>query len=328
MSHNRKDGRWAIKVNHLSYTDMKLIVKTRNYALFPDSRPNYLRHCVQNIARGLLQYKRYPTNDLHWFLQDRNTRYRRDSRNLGRTDVIKLLEVADDNPHFDRFMELPLEVRCMVYEYSKSTMSAIADSESCFKTPTLPALSQVSHLVRFESLEVFYRTKHFPLFILFPSWERARNYPALLPILAPHSHVFLRCTETRDIRSSRHFQLFVGAFDRTTHSPHPNMVVLISTKSKSVVAFSNIIIRDNEMSAGFEESGLTFSQYNRANGNERLSGRRSELRRYMDTLALKAGSLTGRQICDFCEGIQTELMGENYRLFRSFPLRLLIQLIQ
>lgn len=130
-------------------------------------KTSYLRQCVEKVEKGLLQYKRYTTNDLHQFLRDRNVLPGNGDWTISRANVIKLLEVADNNLRFVRFMELPPEIRSIIYDYAMNTntVAAIERPDTSLLIPDLPALSHVSRLIRIESLDRFYKTKRFPLSI-------------------------------------------------------------------------------------------------------------------------------------------------------------------
>ncbi|KAK3722717.1 hypothetical protein LTR37_002288 [Vermiconidia calcicola] len=68
--------------------------------------------------------------------------------------VIQLLETADERPFhvfFDRFANLPPELRVRIYELYFESLGAL----SC---PSQPPISKVSRMLRMESLPMFYQT--------------------------------------------------------------------------------------------------------------------------------------------------------------------------
>lgn len=323
MAQLNQDTRWSIQLDHLSLATLKSILKAKNYSTTAGCKKPYLRQCVERVEKGLMQYKRYTTKDLHQFLQDRNVLPGSDDWNISRAEVIKLLEVADNNLHFVRFMDLPTEIRSMVYDYAinTNTIAGIDRPDKPLLMPDLPALSQVSRLVRMECLDLFYKTARFPLFI-WPFRRRSHDYPSRYMILGPGSHVFLRCTEDRNVRSIRHFELFIGTFDHSLASPHTIMVVQIFLKTKSVVVLSH-----NPAALGSGSRDLGGWHLNEKSIAVAIGQRNESLMGYLETLATKAGSFTGHQIYTFCKDIQLGVLHDSNLMFHYLSLRLLIDIV-
>ena len=73
---------------------------------------------------------------------------------------MEILEEADENMGFERLLDLPPELRVLIYGF-------YFDSLPKLREPVQPPLSQVSRLLRQESLPVFYSTCTFKLSDLF-----------------------------------------------------------------------------------------------------------------------------------------------------------------
>lgn len=72
----------------------------------------------------------------------------------GKSDLVDLLEQADDDASFTKLLDLPPELRVRIYELHFEALPSI-------HTPVQPPLVQASKLIREESLPVFYQTCRF-----------------------------------------------------------------------------------------------------------------------------------------------------------------------
>jgi hypothetical protein len=90
-------------------------------------------------------------------------------------ELIDLLSEADENPRFDRFAELPAELRVQIYEYY---VDAFSDVENTLRPPPLALMSK--QLME-EVMPIFYARSVFELHYYernpFDHWQPARYFP-------------------------------------------------------------------------------------------------------------------------------------------------------
>jgi hypothetical protein len=89
-------------------------------------------------------------------------------RSLENVDPVQLLESADRARTFNRFLDLPPELRNMIYRY----VTASPDPQMALVRPEVPAICQAFHQLRAESLPVFYSTNLFAFNISAKVYER------------------------------------------------------------------------------------------------------------------------------------------------------------
>lgn len=120
------------------YFHHKSVTKSRALAL-------YVR-----LQRGLLSYDKYPIEELKRFATDRGLQL--PLSRVSRSRLIESLELADDDATFDRFDDLPPEIRLDVF-----------DLHFCFLAPTMdsramqPPVTLASRTFRHEALPLFFK---------------------------------------------------------------------------------------------------------------------------------------------------------------------------
>jgi hypothetical protein len=75
----------------------------------------------------------------------------------GRTPIRNLHQDSNDNQFFERFIDLPLEIRTMIYREYLDNLGTISPDQQ----DTQPALTRASSQLREESLPVYYRHNTF-----------------------------------------------------------------------------------------------------------------------------------------------------------------------
>ena len=113
------------------------------------SRLIYLLHRAE---RGLLSYDKCSVAELQRFAVDRRLTGRA-VKPSSKASLVKKLEHADRRLQFHSFMGLSPEIRCMIYEFHFSTFETV-------EAKPLP-ITQVSQLVKRESLPLFYKRSRF-----------------------------------------------------------------------------------------------------------------------------------------------------------------------
>ena len=109
--------------------------------------------------RKLLRYHHCTDAELYKSIHDRGLktyslmerpRTKRKLCNRDRKPLVSVLEAADEELRFDKFLELPIELRCLVYEYY------LAPCGRTIECSELPRLADASPLIRREFLPVFF----------------------------------------------------------------------------------------------------------------------------------------------------------------------------
>ena len=114
--------------------------------------------------RGLLSYEAYKIAELRVFCRQRNVQL---ARNMKKVEIVSVLEREDENATFDRFLDLPAELRNHVYSLHFGTLE--------IKSPSIPPpITSVSRQLRQESLALFFSTCT-PTFV-FPTRRHLRGY--------------------------------------------------------------------------------------------------------------------------------------------------------
>lgn len=206
--------RWQVDYQHLSSEAMNAILEAKNYPEVQarTSRSSITRS-IRNVDKGLLYYRRCSDIELHCFLQDRRIALPDDHSDT-RAKKIKLLEDADKDLVFPHFMALPVEIRCLIYEYSMSSIRDIERSKPPSQMPTTPALATVSRLVSLEVLGVFYKTMAFPLFVLHGRHDDVMNTDDAYPIIETQTVSFLRHMKAMRMKSIRHFTVLFSRYGK------------------------------------------------------------------------------------------------------------------
>ena len=114
----------------------------------------------RRVQRGLLWYIPIPNADLRKFIDDRGLQTVHNYNAIATTktasiipknELVQILEKADDEATFERFTELPPELRSRVYELHFQSF------EEPLYAPSQPPITKVSKLLRTESTPLFYQ---------------------------------------------------------------------------------------------------------------------------------------------------------------------------
>jgi hypothetical protein len=150
---NKHQEYWKLDTIHdRKIKNVKNIFKKKNFYFPSAAKANKISSLYSRYQLGRPSYAGYDLGDLVGFCQGRGLQQpmqHRSKKEL-KADLVTVLEKADINMTFNRFTDLPAEIRVRIY-------SIHFDSFPVLKAPVQPPISQVSHLIRKESLPVFYQ---------------------------------------------------------------------------------------------------------------------------------------------------------------------------
>ncbi|CZT19157.1 uncharacterized protein RCC_05003 [Ramularia collo-cygni] len=134
-------------------------LSTRNFACIRKTSWSRVAYLCTRAQRGMISYDKRLIGDLRQFCKERDFQM---FKNLKKKELIELLERKDEEATFPRFMELPPELRIMIYEHSFDTSIDHSGSSqwqewraSSFYTIP-PRVTYASKALRQESLPIFY----------------------------------------------------------------------------------------------------------------------------------------------------------------------------
>lgn len=156
------DGYWRLskKRQDLTAKDIRSHLASRHYYTPHKMKKADLEDNLYRANRGLMSYYNITNDRLRGFLKDRKIDLQQTiiGNRLGTArELIQVLQDADENLKFEKFTELPPELRNMVYEYY------FASFDQPIYAPTQPPLTLTCRLLRKESLPIFYSSSEFLL---------------------------------------------------------------------------------------------------------------------------------------------------------------------
>lgn len=144
--------------SNLSVGAMRQMLEKRGYHVGKLKDQDKLRWQLQRSDQGLLSYLGRPNSELRALIRARDLETDFGPGNIGqRFELLEVLEEADQNPEFERFMDLPPELRARIYEYYFLSL------KEPLLAPTQPPLTLTNRMIRQESLPLFYATCSFEL---------------------------------------------------------------------------------------------------------------------------------------------------------------------
>lgn len=152
----RDDEYWKCKrnTNILTAKEIKAILKDRGYAVGESTGKTRLISHLKRSDRGLISYNPYSNDELRRLVHARRIwlDFDEEYRVGTREELLRALERADDEPTFNRFSDLPAELRTRVYKYHFSDFSSI-----WLYAPIQPPITRASSLLRKEALPLFHQ---------------------------------------------------------------------------------------------------------------------------------------------------------------------------
>ena len=147
------DEYWKITNWNAEYAgkiEMKNQLQHLRYKVPSFATKSRLTEALTRQWRGLLSYDGCTLRELKRFCAQRAIRVSHDCR-LTKARLAEALEAADGETEFSRFMDLPPELRVLVYTLYFSSLPEL-------EQPVEPTISKVSRTTRKESLPVFFKT--------------------------------------------------------------------------------------------------------------------------------------------------------------------------
>lgn len=162
---------WKLEYKHW-YRDLKSLKKDRKYLQerkyafpFHGEYDGHLPYLCTRAQRGMMSYHKCSVKELRKFCKTRglhvDTRTNwtaKDVQRLDKDSLRRILEYSDEHAKFTKFLDLPPELRLMVYEYSFDVVQGSENKDWREKVFGLepPPIASVSKLLRREVLPQFY----------------------------------------------------------------------------------------------------------------------------------------------------------------------------
>ncbi|KAK5127359.1 hypothetical protein LTR85_006698 [Meristemomyces frigidus] len=160
QSNEEGDRYWQLgRFNHFTKAQLRPFLQAAGYPLKSSTTKPVMLGCAKRLERGLVCYYACSDEQLQTFARDRALTELA-GRPFRRRTWVEGLMHADDEQPFERFLDLPPELRDEVYGWH---MAAFPDG---LLTPTQPPLCRTSRLVLRESLPVFYAECRFDVRVL------------------------------------------------------------------------------------------------------------------------------------------------------------------
>ena len=184
----------------LPVKDMKSILQQRGYDSGSIKDKEDLKLCLQRSDIGLLSYTTLTNNQLRDVIHARRIETNDLAGKKGnRSELIDILDHADNNRKFDKFTELPPELRNRVYEYY------FAAFEAPLHAPKQPPIALVNSLLRAETLPLFYATCVFDFILVMNRGPRRGNWLQM----PAETHMWLSSTNAENITDIKHLRIKV-----------------------------------------------------------------------------------------------------------------------
>lgn len=212
---NSRKHWWKIEQNdNWQYRNNALKHLTKRDFAFPKEGDLYLSYLCTRAQRGMISYHKCTRTELRNFCKQRKIHIskRQNFTNeeiqtvLSKDDLRDVLEYGDEHATFPRFLELPAELRMMVYDHSLEVIEEPKNQrwrEEAFNLEP-PPITSVSRLLRQEALPVLYSSG-----ILKIDMTKDNNYRE------PHTVTeFFGIAPLAIVEAVRHFEIIVSRGDR------------------------------------------------------------------------------------------------------------------
>ena len=120
-----------------------------NFAVLKSVNNTRLRALYVRFQRGLLSFEGMPSHELRFYAAQRGLTV---APTATPNSVKAQLEQADENATFDRFTDLPPEIRQLIFQYYMDSTLANRKPKSIYQPP----LTMTSRMIRRETLPLFF----------------------------------------------------------------------------------------------------------------------------------------------------------------------------
>lgn len=296
MASTQANKRWRIDYKDLPVEYMKNVLKSANYTVPKNESARSLRYMKSSLAKidiGIMQYSIWGTADLRDFLKRRGLLVPK--KETSKTALVEMLEAADYSPKFPRFMELPPEIRVMIYRHSmRSIIDGHTSDSAANYLPLEPGIVHASRLIRAEALPVFYSTKTFPLHIAATS--KVNSEDGDYPQMDLHTYIFLRSVGDKYSVNFKHFTFHF-------HEEYEQ-------KEAGVVFTATIHRTGNpvlDLSVAYKEERY-YKDYGHLEAVDAYQYELRRCRQELEKLILDIGQLTGVKIMDWMKTFMASLI--------------------
>ena len=223
------NGYWKLNgYRDLSVNDMRDMLEKRGYDPGSIKDKDRLRESLQRADRGLLSYVKRSNDELRGLLSQRGIPNDFESGGRGsRAELIAKLECADYSRRFERFMNLPPELRTRVYDYY------FAYFDKPLHTPVQPPLTLVCSQIRKEALPLFYATCTFDL-NLHLRRQSYRNSPYLEKLkMRDDTLMWLHSVRPENLADIQHIRIGLSPEFQPTRDPEKTSLTMILQINKA-----------------------------------------------------------------------------------------------
>lgn len=162
-SAERPDNYWML-IAPKSGVEAKRHLDSKGISYKKSSTLTRIVHLYYRVQRGLLVFDKYSLTELERICVRRHHKLP-DSLSKGkvaaRKEIALHLETHDINNTFDKFLDLPAELRVMIYKCHLQDLEANAENPNHLWAQ--PPITKVSKLIRSETLDLFHNTCDFTL---------------------------------------------------------------------------------------------------------------------------------------------------------------------
>jgi hypothetical protein len=148
--------------NDLTIHGLRAALAERNFTILTSGNNTRRRALYARAQRGLMSYEGMPTRELRRYATQRGVKIIYVPK-ATRITIKAQLEQADEDATFDRFAELPPELRKIIFQHHFDSFPTTEKpknrtQEQKWKNKTQPPITQVSRLIRSEALPLFYNS--------------------------------------------------------------------------------------------------------------------------------------------------------------------------
>lgn len=190
--------------------DLRELLRERNFATLKSTSVARLKTLYIRSQRGLLSYEGLPLHELKRFAAQRAL-----PAVVGQKKTIKVLkaqlEMADEEATFDRFLDLPPELRCLIYAFHFESFPSDSAMRYLRHVPRLkrqPPISFSCREVRREALPLFYGSCELEVKVNIPFGDVKMPF---FKALDDTSAAFIKSTTTSNFARIRFLHLCFGS---------------------------------------------------------------------------------------------------------------------